>query len=45
MNNGDWKITGALNYLFNNHYEKLKIVAPYLTQERLPASFYIKKIA
>ncbi len=43
--NSTWKIVGALNYLHHNHYEKLKAVAPYLTPEREPGSFYIQKIA
>ena len=43
--NSTWKIVGALNYLHHNHYEKLKTVAPYLTPEREPGSFYIQKIA
>jgi len=43
--NSTWKIVGALNYLHHNHYEKLKMIAPYLTPEREPGSFYIQKIA
>ena len=43
--NSSWSIIGALNYLHHNHYEKLKSVAPFLTNEREPGSFYIKKIA
>ena len=43
--NSSWKIMGALNYLHHNHYDKLKQVAPYLTPEREPGSFYIQKIA
>lgn len=43
--NSSWKIIGALNYLHHNHYEKLKSVAPFLTPNREPGSFYIKKIA
>ena len=43
--NHSWKIVGALNYLHHNHYEKLKIVAPYLTPGREPGSFYFQKIA
>jgi hypothetical protein len=44
-NNLNWKIIGALNYLHHNHYDKLKAVAPYLTPDSEPGSFYIKKIA
>lgn len=41
--NSKWKIIGALNYLHHHHYEKLKLVAPFLTTEREPGSFYIQK--
>lgn len=43
--NTSWRILGALNYLHHNHHEKLKQVAPFLTPEREPGSFYIQKIA
>jgi hypothetical protein len=43
--NNSWKIIGALNFLQHNHYEELKLVAPYLSPEREPSSFYIQKIA
>lgn len=43
--NNSWKIIGAINYLHHNHYEKLKSVAPFLTPDRWPGSFYIQKIA
>lgn len=42
-NNHCWKIIGALNYLHHNHYEKLKEVAPFLSPDMEPGSFYIKK--
>jgi hypothetical protein len=42
--NSSWKIIGALNYLHHNYYDKLKSVAPFLTPEREPGSFYIQKI-
>lgn len=42
--NSSWKIIGALNYLHHNHYEKLKLIAPFLTPEREPGSFYIQKL-
>jgi hypothetical protein len=42
--NDKWKILGALNYLHHNHYEKLKPVAPFLTPDREPSSFYIQRI-
>lgn len=43
--NRDWEIIGALNYLQHNHYAELKRVAPYLSPEREPGSFYLRKIA
>ncbi len=42
--NGSWKIIGALNFLYHNHYEKLKSVASSLTPDSEPGSFYIKKL-
>jgi hypothetical protein len=43
--NNNWKIIGAVNYLRHHHYEKLKSVAPFLTPDREPGSFYIQKLA
>ena len=43
--NREWKIIGALNYLHHNAYQDLKAIAPYLTPDREPASFYIKKVS
>lgn len=43
--NNSWKILGALNYLHHHHYEKLKSVAPFISPEREPGSFYMQKIA
>lgn len=42
--NETWKVMGALNFLHHNHYAKLKTVAPHLTPEREPGSFYIQKV-
>jgi predicted O-methyltransferase YrrM len=42
--NSSWKIMGALNFLHHNHYKKLQSVAPFLTADREPGSFYIQKI-
>jgi hypothetical protein len=42
--NRDWKIVGALNYLRHHHYDELKSVAPFLTPEREPGSFYMRKV-
>jgi len=41
--NSSWRIIGALNYLHHNHFEKLRVVAPYLEPQREPGSFYIRK--
>ncbi len=43
--NSNWKIIGALNCLHHNHYKELKSVAPFLTPDREPGSFYIQKVA
>lgn len=43
--NRNWKIIGALNYLHHNHYDRLKAVAPALTPDREPGSFYLQRIA
>ena len=43
-NNDSFRIIGALNYLHHRHYEKLRKVAPFLTPEREPGSFYIQKV-
>lgn len=42
--NKNWKILGALNYLHHNHYDSLKSVAPFLTPQREPGSFYMQKV-
>ena len=43
--NRDWKVIGALNYLKHAHYSDLKRIAPFLTPDREPGSFYIQKAA
>ena len=43
-NNDSWEIIASLNFLHHNYYNLLKEVAPFLTPEREPGSFYIKKI-
>jgi hypothetical protein len=45
LNNSSWKIIGALNYLHQHYYEELKSVAPFLTTDCAPSSFYMQKIA
>jgi len=42
--NHSWKILGSLNFLHHNYYDRLKAVAPLLTPEREPGSFYMQKI-
>jgi len=42
--NSNWEIIGSLNLLHHNYYEKLKLVAPFLTPDIEPGSFYIHKI-
>ena len=42
--NSGWKIIGALNFLHHHYYDKLKTVAPSLTPDKEPGSFYIQKI-
>ncbi len=43
-NNDSWEVTGSLNLLFNNYFGELKKVCIYLTKDRDPGAFYIKKI-
>ena len=43
-NNDSWEIIASLNFLHHNYYNLLKEVAPFLTPEREPGSFYLKKI-
>jgi len=42
--NRDWKILGSLNFLRHKYYGDLKTVAPFLTPEREPGSFYIQRV-
>jgi Methyltransferase domain len=41
--NRNWSIIGALNLLKHRHFEALQRVCPYLTQDREPGSFYMRK--
>lgn len=43
--NSQWEIIGALNYLHHNHHAALKQVCPFLTNDREPGSFYMRKTA
>jgi hypothetical protein len=42
--NGSWSVIGALNFLRHNYYEDFASVAPFLSSDREPGSFYIQKI-
>ena len=42
--NRHWEIIGALNFLRHNHFSELKRVAPYITSDREPGSFYLRKL-
>lgn len=42
--NDRWEVIGALNYLHHNYFDDLQRVAPYLSEEREPGSFYIRRI-
>jgi len=42
-NNRDWKIICAVNLLYHKHYKLLKQIAPFLSTDREPGSFYIQK--
>jgi transposase len=41
--NDSWQVVGALNLLARRHPDRLQKVCPYLTPDRLPGSFYIRK--
>lgn len=43
--NDQWKVIGALNHLHHKYFDKLSTVAPSLTPDREPGSFYIRRIA
>jgi len=38
-----WHVLASVNYLHHNHSEKLKEIAPFVTPETEPGSFYIQK--
>jgi hypothetical protein len=42
--NKEYEIIGALNFLKNNHFDKLREKCPLLTREREPGSFWIRKL-
>lgn len=41
-NSGRYEVVAALNYLKHHHFQHLKRVCPYLTEDREPGSFYIR---
>lgn len=41
--NNQWRIIGAVNYLFHNHYQLFKDKLPAVTREIEPGSFYMVK--
>ena len=43
-NNNYWEIIGSVNYLKTHYYSELSRVAPFLTPDRSPGSFYIRCI-
>lgn len=42
--NPHWKIIGAVNFLYHDHFNELKAACPFLSKEREPGSFYIQKV-
>ncbi|MFN8707618.1 MAG: class I SAM-dependent methyltransferase, partial [Planctomyces sp.] len=42
--NPHWKVVGAVNHLFHDHFEQLKKACPFLDRNREPGSFYIEKV-
>ncbi len=42
--NPHWKVVGAVNHLFHEHFEQLKKACPFLDRNREPGSFYVEKV-
>lgn len=42
--NHDWKVIGALHYLYHHHFDALRRVCPFLSADRGPGSFYMQKL-
>ncbi len=42
--NKQWKVIGAVNFLFHEHYPELQAACPFLSPDREPGSFYIEKM-
>ena len=43
MNNSNFEVIASLNFLKHNYYDKLKKITPFLTADREPGSFWLKK--
>lgn len=43
--NANWEVMLALNHLHHHHYEELAGACPFLTRDREPGSFYIRRAA
>ena len=43
--NRDWEVLGALNMLKHEHFTALQKTCPYLTPDREPGSFYMRRLA
>jgi hypothetical protein len=41
--NNDWEILASLNFLKHNYFEKLKSKCPFMTEDREPGSFYMRR--
>lgn len=41
--NDSWEVLGAVNMLARHHFERLRVVCPYLEPGRQPGSFYIRR--
>lgn len=41
--NASWKVVASLNYLQHNYFAELKRVAPFLSVDREPGSFYMQR--
>jgi hypothetical protein len=41
--NSEWTVLAALNHLQHHHHERLRRVAPYLTPDDEPGSFYLQR--
>ena len=42
--NNAWELLLSLNHLRHDHFEKLKAVCPYVSEESAPSSFYMRRL-